>query len=40
MSLDQLTQAAIALPEEQRRSLFHALRDSLPPEESLDDVVD
>ena len=33
MSLDQLTQAAIALPEDQRRSLFHALRDTLPPEE-------
>ena len=33
MSLGQLTQAAIALPEDQRRSLFHALRDSLLPEE-------
>ena len=33
MSLDQLTQAAIALPEDQRRGLLHALRDTLSPEE-------
>ena len=33
MSTDQLTEAAIALPEAQRRELVRVLLDSLPPEE-------
>ena len=40
MSLDELTQTAIALPEEDRRTLIDTLIDSLPEEKAWDDDID
>ena len=40
MSLDELTQTVIALPEEDRRTLIDTLIDSLAEEEAWDDDID